>query len=260
MDIYIKETGSRNAETIIFLHGSAMAGWVWDEQVKEFDDYHCIVPDLPEHGKSSDVKPFTINESAELIVDVIGNYTSNRKAHLVGISIGAQIIIQIINRHPELVDHAFISGTIVRRIPPTKSLLKLLDYTINIYEPLRNTEFFIKANMRTYNLPKMFFDKFKESTLLIKPDSLNRIHKENMIFKQPNGLENIKVPVLVAFGEKDYEIIKQSADDLLMTLQISEVYTAPNLGHIWNLEDHNLFNLVLRKWITNNRLKNISTI
>ena len=30
MDLYLKETGSRNAETIIFLHSSTMAGWMWD--------------------------------------------------------------------------------------------------------------------------------------------------------------------------------------------------------------------------------------
>ena len=75
MGLYFKETGSKNDETIIFLHGSAMAGWMWDEQVKEFDDYHCIVPDLPEHGKSSEIKPFTINKSAEMISDIISNHT-----------------------------------------------------------------------------------------------------------------------------------------------------------------------------------------
>ena len=36
MDLYFKETGLGNAETIIFVHGGAMAGWVWDESVKSF--------------------------------------------------------------------------------------------------------------------------------------------------------------------------------------------------------------------------------
>ena len=133
------------------------------------------------------------------------------------------------------------------------SFLELLDYTIKVYEPVKNTDFFIKANMRTYNMPKTLFDKFKESSLLIKNDSLNRILKENMFFKLPDGLDKIEVPVLVMVGEKDYTIIKESASDLLMSLPISEGYTAPNVGHAWNFEDPELFNRVLRRWITNKR-------
>ena len=257
MDLYFKETGSKDDETIIFLHGNAMAGWIWEGQLKEFGDYHCIVPDLPEHGQSSNIKPFTINKSAEMISDIIRNNTCNGKAHLVGISLGAQIILQILSKNPELVDHAIISGTLLQNISHTESLLKLLDYTVTIYEPVKNTDFFLKANMRTYNMPKQFFDKFKESTLHIKNDSLNRILKENMIFERPDGLEKIEVPVLVMTGEKDYKIIKESAEDLLTSLQISEGYIAPKVGHLWNLEDPKLFNWILRRWITNKRPENI---
>ncbi len=56
--------------------------------------------------------------------------------------------------------------------------------------------------MMTYNLPKSFFNDFKESTRLIKPDSLNRILKENMMFKMPSSLEKADAPVLVMVGRK----------------------------------------------------------
>ena len=95
------------------------------EQVKEFSDYHCIVPDLPEHGKSIDLRPFTINKSSEMIAEIIRNHTSNGKAHLVGMSIGAQIIIQLLSKTPELVDHAIIGGTIVQKISHPESFVRI---------------------------------------------------------------------------------------------------------------------------------------
>ncbi len=255
MEIYLKETGSKKDETIIFLHGGAMAGWMWDGQVKAFNDYHCIVPDLPEHGKSINLKPFTIIDSAEMISEIIQDHTKSGKAHLVGISLGSQIILQILSSYPELVDHALISGTLVRTIPHSEALLKLFDYAIKAYEPVKDTDFFIKANMRTYNMPKNLFDKFKESTILIKPDSLERILTENMFFKLPNNLEKVDAPVLVMAGEKDYKIVKESAKDLLKALKMSQGYMVPKLGHAWNLEDPNLFNWILRRWINNKAVK-----
>ena len=255
MDLYFKETGLGNAETIIFLHGGAMAGWMWDDQLKAFSDYHCIVPDLPEHGLSSDVKPFTIGNSAEIILDLIHEHTINGNANLVGMSLGAQIIVQILSKAPKLVDHAFISGTMIRSSSHSETFLKLLNYAIIVYKPVKDTDFFINANMRTYNMPKNLFDKFKESTLHVNDDSLDRILTESMLFKLPNGLENVKAPVLVMTGEKDYKIIKESANDLITSLPTSIGYMAPKLGHTWNLEDSKLFNWVLRRWINNESLK-----
>jgi pimeloyl-ACP methyl ester carboxylesterase len=249
MDLYVKETGSENAETIILLHGGAMAGWMWDEQIDSFKDYHCIVPDLPEHGLSTSIKPFTIKRAAELVIDIIKKRGKNGKAHMVGISLGAQIIVQILNTSPEVVDHAFISGTLTRRIPQTETMLKILDYTFQVYEPVKDSDFFIKANMRTYNMPKNLFEKFKESTHLIKASALSRILQENMLFKLPEGLEKVESPVLIMTGEKDYKIVKESATDIINSLPRSKGYMAPKLGHAWNLEDPKLFNYVLRRFI-----------
>jgi pimeloyl-ACP methyl ester carboxylesterase len=252
MSLYSKESGEGNRGTIIFLHGGGVAGWMWDEQLEAFNDYHCIVPDLPEHGQSVEVKPFTIKGTAEMVIDIIQNRAHGGKAHLVGISLGAQIIVQILSMAPEVVDHALISGTLVRSIPHTDTFLKLLNYLIKAYEPVKDTDFFIKASMRMYNMPKSLFNNFKEATRFIKQDSLNRILKENMLFKMPDGIEKASVPVLVMTGQKDYKIIKESAEDLLNVLPNSKGAVALKVGHIWNIENPELFNSVLRAWITDN--------
>ncbi len=251
MNLNVKETGKKDQETIIFLHEGGLAGWMWDKQLKAFNDYRCLVPDLPEHGRSMEFKPFTIKDTAEIIVNLIKNRVYNGKAHLVGLSLGAQIIIQILSTVPEVVDHALISGTLVHSIPHTETFLKHLNYLIKAYEPLKNTDFFIKANMRTYNIPKNFFNELKESTHAIKPESFNRILKENMLFQTPSGLEKANVPVLVIVGEKDHKILKNSARDLMHVLPNSKTYVVPKLGHVWNLESPELFNRVLRSWIAN---------
>lgn len=254
MSLYINETGKGNDETIVFLHGDGIASWMWDKQVKAFDDYHCIVVDLPEHGKSTEVKPFTVKGTAEMVIDIIKEKAHGGKAHLVGISLGAQVIVQILSTAPGVVDHAFISGTLVRSAPPSETFLKLLDHLIEIYIPVKNNNLYINSYLRSYNIPKELYAKFRESTYLIEQDSSDRIIRENMLFEMPEGLENVNVPVLVMEGEKDYRIINESAKSLLSVLPNSRGVYALKSGHMWNMENPELFNNTLRAWINDEAL------
>ncbi len=254
MSLYINETGKGNDETIVFLHGDGIASWMWDKQVKAFDDYHCIVVDLPEHGKSTEVKPFTVKGTAEMVMGIIKEKAHGGKAHLVGISLGAQVIVQILSTAPEVVDHAFISGTLVRSAPPSETFLKLLDHLIEIYIPVKNNNLYINSYLRSYNIPKELYAKFRESTYLIEQDSSDRIIRENMLFEMPEGLENVNVPVLVMEGEKDYRIINESAKSLLNVLPNSRGVYALKSGHMWNMENPELFNNTLRAWINDEAL------
>ncbi len=254
MSLYIKETGKSNNETIVFLHGDGIASWMWDKQVEYFNDYHCIVVDLPEHGKSAGIKPFTVKGTAEMIIDIIKERAHGGKAHLVGISLGAQVIVQILSTAPEVVDHAVISGTLVRTAPPSETFLKLLDHLIEIYIPVKNNNLYINSYLRSYNIPRDLYGKFRESTYLIEQDSSDRIIRENMLFKMPEGLENANVPVLVMIGEKEYNIIKESAVDLISALPKSYGAMSMKAGHMWNMENPELFNNALRAWITDNKM------
>ncbi len=79
MELFFKETGKENEESIVFIHGSGLSGWMWDKQLEEFTDYHCLVPDLPEHGKSKHVAPFIMETAAEQIIELIKNRAHNKK-------------------------------------------------------------------------------------------------------------------------------------------------------------------------------------
>jgi pimeloyl-ACP methyl ester carboxylesterase len=254
MDLYFKETGKENPETIVFLHGGALAGWMWEKQLEAFKDYHCLVPDLPEHGKSSEVKPFTIEGASNQVLDLIRSQAHGGKAHVVGISLGAQIIVEMLSKSPELIGHVLISGTLVRRLPATDFFLKLLDYTIKAYMPIKDTDFLIKANIRSYNIPKEYFKPLKDVTESISSESLNRILHENLLFKIPGGIEKANNQVLIIAGGKEYGIIKESARDLNKVLPNSQYFIAENMVHVWNLAASEFFNEVLRAWINNKKL------
>ena len=69
MELYFAESGPADAPTILFVHGGGGAGWNWAPQVEALTShYHCLVPDLPEQGRSLAVGPFTMADTTARLI------------------------------------------------------------------------------------------------------------------------------------------------------------------------------------------------
>ncbi len=63
--MYFTEQGSPNAPSILFLHGTGVGGWMWQDNVRDLKEYHCILVDLPGHGRSNDREWVSLADSVE---------------------------------------------------------------------------------------------------------------------------------------------------------------------------------------------------
>lgn len=97
--------------TIIFIHGAFSERGEWN-LVTPFlsDEYHLLIPDLPGHGESEKIAPFSIKTSSALLAKLLREKAHNGIAHVVGLSLGAHVGIDLISQYPELIDRAFVSG------------------------------------------------------------------------------------------------------------------------------------------------------
>lgn len=251
MELFVQEVGSNQANTIVFIHGGGLSGWMWDKQVKDFSDFHCLVPDLPEQGRSTGVKPFSIKFSAEQIAELIKNKAHGGKAHVVGHSIGAQILVQLLSSSPEVVDHAIVNSALVRRIPGMNSLIKP---TVKLTMPLTRAKWFVKLQAKALCVPNELFDLYYNDSNSISADSLEHILTENANFRLPRGLESSSVPTLILVGQKERGIMCNSAKDLVAAIPNSKGFIVKGVGHSFNFEDPNLYNKILRAWLNEKQL------
>lgn len=250
MPLYVKETGPTNAPTIVFLHGGGISGWMWEPQLEQLQDYHCLIPDLPEHGQSVNLKPFSMQDAVARVSELIRRRAHGRCAHVIGLSLGGQIAVALLATAPEIVDHAIVSGTLVRPIPG----LSLVNAMVKLYLPVKDLDFMIRANMQPLGLPEKYFAHMKEDTRLMTADGLARVFTENMRFRLPASLNRANVPTLVMAGQVEYGIMRKSACDLVKTMPKAQAYLAPKVGHAWNIQNPTLFNRVVRAWITDQSL------
>src|SRR4051812_33927449 len=108
VDLFVRESGPVDGPTIVFLHGGLMSGWTWDPVVTRMQHYHCLVPDLPQYGKSFQLGPFDMGQAADAVAELIRVRVKTGRAHLVAFSLGAQVGVHLLATEPELIERAVL--------------------------------------------------------------------------------------------------------------------------------------------------------
>lgn len=249
--LFVQELGATDAPTVVLLHGGGVSGWMWHAQESALQgSYHCLVPDLPEHGRSRAITPFTMADAARRVAQLIEQRASGGRAHVVGLSLGAQVVVELLNQRPELVEGAFISSALVRPLPG----VGLFTWLTRMYMPFRNIDWLVRANLRAMHIPDSYLPQFREETCHINADALARVLRANAAYRVPPGLDQAQAPTLIVIGEKEYNVMHESARDLVKALPHASGYVASNHGHAWNFENPALFTATIRAWLNDQPL------
>ena len=104
------ELNSGAPTSILFIHGTFTDRNDWDIVAPHLSNYHLLLPDLPSHGGASKTTPFSKQLSARLLADLIRKRAKDGKAHVIGLSLGAFVAVELASAYPDVVREMFISG------------------------------------------------------------------------------------------------------------------------------------------------------
>lgn len=249
MALLVRESGPEAAPSIVFLHGGGVGGWSWAPQVSALREFHCLAPDLPEHGGSRDAGPFSIAGAARAVAELIGTRAHGGRAHVVGLSLGAQVAVSLLSQAPQVVDRAILSGTLVRPVLGAG----LIAAMTALYMPFKNLDFLIRANMKSLGIPPAFYADFAADTRGTNQAALTRILIANMGFRLPD-LSRANVRTLVVVGEKEVKVMHESARDLVRALPNGRGYVSQGVNHNWSLSVPERFCAMVRAWVADGPL------
>lgn len=260
MAMYVEQHGPAEAPTIVLLHGGGGGGWMWRPQVEALSgEYHLLVPDLPEQGRSTEAGPFTMAGAAAAVADLIRGQAHGGRAHVVGLSEGAQVGVQLLADAPDLVLTAVLSSPLVRPLPGasmmTPGVLKLA-YLTSI-APLRDVKWWVRLNMRSAaGVPDGYFEEFHESFRTLTESGFVDLMVANARFRLPAGLEKAAARTLVVAGEHEYAAMRGSVADVAAALPNGTARLVRHAAkmtlaqeHNWNMTAPELFIAMVRAWI-----------
>lgn len=259
MSLYVHEQGPAEAPSILLLHGGGGGGWMWRPQLEALAEFHILVPDLPEHGRNAPLKPFRIADSAVQMADLIQSRAHGGKAHVVGLSEGAQVALALLAQSPQLCHSAILSSALVRPMPGANFLSPgLIAFSVKWFvEPFRNIEWWIRLNMKySAGVPEEYFTQFKNDFQNLTGDLFSHVLVENQSFRLPNGLERVNVPTLVVAGKKEYGLMRQSVGEIAEAIPTAQGFLVAHSRklslaeeHNWNLTAPDLFSRMVRAWV-----------
>ena len=258
--LYFQSSGPANAPTIVFLHGGGGEAWMWKPVIQQLADYHCLAADLPEHGQSRHIAPFSMALAAEKVADLIRAHAHGGKAIVVGLSEGAQVTVQLLATAPELVDKAIVSSALLRPTPglgwASSPAIVKWTYRMSI-PPFLNNDWWIRLNMKyATGIPDEYYAEFKKSFQATTESQFVNLMLANQTYRTPKGLEQATATTLVLAGKKEYAAMKQSVRDLVAALpnakggliNLGKKFSMAN-EHNWALATPELFAQTVRAWI-----------
>ena len=243
--LHIKKYGNPSGPTIVFLHALGTSGWMWHQPIKLLGDFNCVVPDLPGHGKSNHIPWQSFSETARLISQVIQTHTDSGKAHIVGLSLGAYVGLQLLSEYQSVAERAILSGLHVLPMP-NKRLMLLMPYVL---APLIKSDLVVRLNAKGLNIPETQLEGYRHSFRQMSIPTFIKANRDASNFEMPKNIASIATPTLIIAGENEHSLIHQSQDTLSRVMKTAQSYVAPNMVHGWSLEAPNLFAQTVRNWL-----------
>lgn len=252
MDLFVRESGPVEAPAIVFLHGGDMSGWSWEPVVERMPQYRCLVPDLPQFGKSFQQGPFEMGRAATAVAELIRSRVGIGVAHVVGFSLGAQVGVQLLATEPKLVDRAVLCGTLINTMPYVRLTRLLLGLLAG--NKWYRRAVFRRRNARDTGIPSAKIDDYREDVRLITGPQFANIVEASAGFTLPEGLDKSDSPALFLTGAQEMQLVRRTAAALAQRMPNGVDRVASGMVHDWPVRYPELFSRTVDGWLSGTAL------
>ncbi len=224
-----KTFGVSSRSALVFLHGGGLSWWMWQKQIEAFQpDYYVIAPVIDGHDIDADVSFTSIPVSADRLISYIDTYCGGRVKLLAGLSIGAQIICEILARRPDIAEYAVIESALLIPMP---AVIKFGSPMIKLSFGLIQRRWFARLQAKQLCLPESMFEAYYTASKKMSLQSLIYITLSNAVFSLNPKIAGTSASVLIIAGGKEPKSVQASAKLLNTHIPGSELIVLPGYRH-----------------------------
>ena len=235
---------------LVFVHGAASDARLWQPQLSEFaDGFTAVAWDEPGAGGSSDIpRDFTLGDYAGALAALIGELGLG-PAHLVGLSWGGTVMLELYRRQPELVASLVFAGSYAGwkgSLPAEEVQTRLTGMrqmlAADVFDPTLPGLFAAEPPPDVLRLLEQVARDVRPASLEIQLSVMGEADLQSV-------LPSIRAPTLLVWGEQDVRSPLAVARQFERSIPGARLVVIPDCGHVSNLERATEFNRAVREFL-----------
>ncbi|MFE1442518.1 alpha/beta fold hydrolase [Streptomyces sp. NPDC058739] len=237
---------------LVLVHGAGADGRMWEPQTAALSDEFTVVSwDEPGAGRSSDLPPdFTLADFARCLAAVIEDVGLG-PAHVVGLSWGGTVALELYRHHPELVRTLILVDTYAGwkgSLPPeevearVEGVRRMLAAEPEEFDPTL-------PGLFAGDPPAEFLPMLDAMARDVRPATMGAQLFMMAETDQCDLLPEIAVPTLLVWGERDARSPLGVARAFRDAIAGARLVVLPGVGHMSNLEAPEAFARAVRGFL-----------
>jgi pimeloyl-ACP methyl ester carboxylesterase len=236
---------------IVFVHGAAEDGRVWQPQLAGLaDEFTVVAWDEPGAGGSSDVPAdFGLADYADCLAALIETLALG-PAHVAGFSWGGTVVLEVYRRRPELVatlilidTYAGWKGSLPQEEVSARmeGARQMLSATAEEFDPTL-------PGLFSGDPPARFVSLLEEIAADVRTESMSTQLTAMVEADQRDLLPRIAAPTLLIWGERDARSPLTVARQFEEAIPDAKLVIIPGAGHVSQLERPDQVNEAVREF------------
>lgn len=222
------EYGHENQEVIILLHGGGLSWWNYREVAEQLQkSYRIILPILNGHG-GSDKDFFSIEDNAKDVIAFIDEYFEGHVWAIGGLSLGGQILVEILSQRKDICRYAIIESALVI---PMKLTGKLIRPVFGMSYGLIKQKWFSKWQFKSLRIKSELYDDYYKDTCKIKKENMISFLQANSDYRIKDTLKDTLAQTCILVGSREQKKMISSAKLLHQEIKNSEIHALDGLYH-----------------------------
>lgn len=224
-----RETDNHSLPTLILLHGGGLSSWSLEPIVKLiWDNYHVVTPIIDGHGEDADEEFLGIEDSARKLIDYIDANHNGKVFAIGGLSIGAQIVTEVLSFREDIAEYAILESALVYPIKGT-ALMTVPAY--KLFYGLIKMRWFSRLQAKSLCVPDNMLELYYNESIKMTKQSLINMTLSNGSYDLKSTISNTKANVMIMVGNKEIGIMRKSGKRLKEAIPRSELLILPDMGH-----------------------------
>lgn len=241
---------------VVFLHGIGGNSQNWRRQAEVLlQQFTTIAWDARGYGDSEDYDgPLEFGQFGDDLARLLDHFAIDR-AHFVGLSMGARILMEFAPRHLDRVATLTLCDCFYgfkNALTPEKQV----EYIELRERPLREGKTFedlapkLIDSLVSANCSPSAREELRKSILRLRPESYLKTLRASVEFDQADQLHLLTMPIQLIFGCEDKLTPPSIGGEMLGLLADAKLAVLDGAGHLSNLERPDEFNRILKEFIT----------